>query len=107
MGKPRWCSFIIHGGSGHEKANQTTGDLNRRQGARAGEQDGISFRRSPVPLGRALRFKPVTIGDLIREGELLEVALRELPVGARPRVRPRPTSQYPEMQCKDPCRRRL
>ena len=35
-------------------------------------------RRKPQPL----RFKPVTIGDLIREGKLLEVHCGKLPAGA-------------------------
>src|SRR5262245_57507097 len=34
-------------------------------------------RRKPQPL----RLKPVTIGDLIREGKLLEVQMRRMPAG--------------------------
>jgi hypothetical protein len=44
------------------------------------DRNKAKSRRKPQPL----RFKPVTIGDLIQEGKLLEGPLRQLPAGAAP-----------------------
>jgi hypothetical protein len=43
--------------------------MTRRAGSPTRARNNASSRRKPLPL----RLKPVTIGDLIREGKLLEV----------------------------------
>jgi len=45
------------------------------------DRNKAKSRRKPQPL----HFKPVTIGDLIRDGKLLEVHCGKLPAGAAPR----------------------
>jgi hypothetical protein len=49
-------------------------------GATERDRNKSRSRRKPQPL----RFKPVTIGDLIREGKLLEVHCGQLPAGETP-----------------------